>query len=100
MPHFLQLADISALVFAFLGVYDLLKISMVCKAGRALVDSLSANAFAQATPFELHGWRCRQDLHRVESADRQNERWLLGLSRQADAGGQGNGGDKTAAKCW
>lgn len=61
MPHFLQLADISALVFAFLGVYDLLKLSMVCKAGRALVDSLSANAFAQATPFELHGWRCRQE---------------------------------------
>lgn len=73
MPHFLELADVSALVFAFLGVYDLLKVSMVCKAGRALVDSLSANAFAQATPFELHGWRWRQEQLLMQLDARRHE---------------------------
>jgi hypothetical protein len=62
MEHFLQLDDVTALILSFLDAYVLLKVSMVSKHATTIVDSVSANIFAQSTPFDLRGWRRLSEL--------------------------------------
>jgi hypothetical protein len=57
MQHLLQLADVTTLILSFLDAYVLLKVSMLSKQAKTIVDSVSANAFARATPFDLRDWR-------------------------------------------
>jgi hypothetical protein len=62
MNHFLQLDDVTALILSFLDAYVLLKVSMVSKHAKTIVDGVSANVFAQATPFDLRDWRRLNEL--------------------------------------
>jgi len=62
MQHFLQLADVTALILSFLDAYALLKVSMLSKQAKTIVDGVSANAFAQATPFDLRDRRLLNEL--------------------------------------
>ena len=62
MQHLLQLADVTTLILSFLDVYVLLKVSMLSKQAKTIVDCVSANAFARATPFDLRDWRSLNEL--------------------------------------
>jgi hypothetical protein len=62
MQHFLQLADVTALILSFLDTYVLLKVSMLSKQAKTIVDGASANAFALATPFDLRDRRRLNEL--------------------------------------
>jgi hypothetical protein len=76
MEHFLQMPDATALIFSFLDAYALLKISMVSRQAKTIVDSVSANVFAQATKFYLRHWRRLDELLVMKlDADRQELRY-------------------------
>jgi hypothetical protein len=62
MQHLLQLADVTALILSFLDAYVLLKVSMLSKQAKTIVDGVSANAFARATPFDLRDCRGLNEL--------------------------------------
>ena len=62
MQHFLQLANVTAIILSFLDTYVLLKVSMLSKQAKTIVNCASANAFAQATPFDLHDRRHLNEL--------------------------------------
>jgi hypothetical protein len=62
MKYFMQLDDVTAIILSFFDAYVLLKVSMVSKHAKTIIDSVSANIFAQETPFDLSDWRRLNEL--------------------------------------